>query len=211
LDPFDRPAEPIVNKYILFYKPFGVLSQFTREAGHRSLQDVARFPADVYPVGRLDRNSEGLLLLTNDNEVKHRLIEPSFRHPRTYLVQTENIPTPEALRKLREGVRLDGRTTKPAEVRLLDGEPDLPPRTQPIRFRKNIPTAWLEIILREGRNRQVRRMTAAVGFPTLRLVRTAIAFLTLEGLEPGQQRTLKREEIERLLDLLLIRNAKQIT
>ncbi len=193
-----------MNEYILFYKPFGVLSQFTPEAGHRSLQDFGPFPPDVYPVGRLDRDSEGLLLLTNNNEVKHRLINPSFQHPRTYLVQTENIPTPDAIRKLHEGVKLDGRRTKQAEVRLLHHEPNLPPRPEPIRVRKSIPTAWLEIVLREGRNRQVRRMTAAVGFPTLRLVRTAIAFLTLDGLEPGRLRRLRQEEIEELLALLAL-------
>jgi 23S rRNA pseudouridine2457 synthase len=202
----DLPAKSIVKAYILFYKPYGVLSQFTPEAGHRSLHDAGRFPAGVYPVGRLDWNSEGLLFLTNDNEVKRRLIDPSFQHPRTYLVQTENIPTPEAVRRLRNGVRLDGRTTKPAEVRLLHDEPHLHARPEPIRIRKNIPTAWLEMILHEGRNRQVRRMTAAVGFPTLRLIRTAIAFLTFDGLEPGQQRKLHREEVERLLGLLHIRS-----
>lgn len=194
-----------MKSYILFHKPYGVLSQFTQEAGHPSLRDVGRFPGDVYPVGRLDRNSEGLLLLTNDNEVKHRLIEPSFQHPRTYLVQIENIPTIEAMQRLREGVHLDGRRTKPAEVRLLRDKPDLQERSEPIRARKNIPTAWLEMILREGRNRQVRRMTAAVGCPTLRLIRTAIAFLTLDGLAQGQQRNLNQEEAERLRDLLGIR------
>lgn len=190
--------------YILFYKPYGVLSQFTHKAGHRSLLDFGPFPKEVYPVGRLDKDSEGLLLLTNDNNVKHRLIDPTFSHPRTYLVQVENIPTENALKKLCEGVHIDGRKTKPAEVRLLKFESELPLRTVPIRVRKNIPTTWLEIILHEGRNRQVRRMTAALGYPTLRIVRTAIAFLTLSNLQPGQYRNLEKEEIQRLYQLLLI-------
>lgn len=188
--------------YLLFYKPFGVLSQFTHEAGRASLKDYGPFPRNVYPVGRLDADSEGLLLLTNDNSIKHRLTEPAFDHPRTYLVQVERIPTEEALDRLRKGVVIEGKKTKSAEVTRLHREPDVPPRPVPIRFRKNVPTAWLEITLREGRNRQVRKMTAAVGHPTLRLIRTHIANLSIEGLEPGSFRALTPQEVAALRSYL---------
>lgn len=188
--------------YLLFYKPFGVLSQFTHEAGRKSLKDYGPFPRDVYPVGRLDTDSEGLLLLTNDNIVKHRLTEPTFNHPRTYLVQVERVPSAETLDRLRKGIVIEGKKTKPAEVTLFHHEPDVPPRPVPIRFRKNVPTAWLEMTLREGRNRQVRKMTAAVGHPTLRLIRTRIANLGIEGLKPGAFRALTPEEITKLLSYL---------
>lgn len=191
--------KPATLRYILFNKPYGVLSQFSSEHGHPSLKDYGPFPPDVYPVGRLDRDSEGLLLLTNDNALKHRLTDPKFDHPKTYLVQVERIPDTEALNKLRAGVVIDGMKTKPAVVRLLETEPALPPRTVPIRFRKNVPTAWIEITLREGRNRQVRKMTAAVGHPTLRLMRTKIGWLTIEGLDVGKNRTLTPEEVAPLL------------
>ncbi|MFN0156442.1 MAG: pseudouridine synthase [Bacteroidota bacterium] len=181
--------------YILFNKPYDVLSQFTREAGHVSLRDFGPFPRGVYPVGRLDADSEGLLLLTNDNHVKHRLSTPHFKHPRTYLVQVEGTATSEALDVLRSGLMVDGRMTLPADVRRLQGEPTLPPRVVPIRYRASIPTSWLEITLTEGRNRQVRRMTAAVGFPTLRLVRTGISTLVIGNLEPGRWRELTQKEV----------------
>jgi 23S rRNA pseudouridine2457 synthase len=184
--------------YILFYKPWGVLTQFTREAGHLSLADCGPFPPDVYAAGRLDADSEGLILLTNDNQLKPLLTEPRFNHPRTYLVQIERIPDERALQQLRYGVTIEGRKTKPAEVRLLEVEPKLPPRAVPIRFRKNVPTAWIEITLREGRNRQVRKMTASVGHPTLRLVRTKIGSLTLDGLEPGEWRNVTADEQRQL-------------
>lgn len=181
--------------YILFNKPYGVVSQFTAEGGKRSLREFGPFPRDVYAVGRLDEESEGLLLLTNDNAVKHRLTTPVYDHPRSYFVQVERIPDRRALERLREGVILGGKKTRPALVRLLSREPLLPPRTVPIRFRKNVPTAWLEITLREGRNRQVRRMTAAVGHPTLRLVRVRIGDLSTEGLVSGKSRVLSVQEI----------------
>ena len=184
-----RPS-PTTLSYILFNKPYGVLSQFTEEGGRTSLSSFGPFPPDVYPVGRLDAESEGLLLLTNDNALKHRLTDPKFGHPRTYLVQVERIPDEKAIRKLATGVMIGGRKTQPADVRLLDNEPSLPPRPVPIRFRKNVPTAWLEITLREGRNHQVRRMTAAAGYPTLRLVRVAIGEFTLGTLPPGGSRTI---------------------
>jgi 23S rRNA pseudouridine2457 synthase len=188
--------------YILFYKPYGVLSQFTPEAGHRSLKDFGPFPKGVYSVGRLDADSEGLLLLTDDNATKHCLTTPAFGHARTYLAQVEGIPTEAQLDRLREGIVLDGRKTLPVEVCLLEAEPSLPPRAIPIRFRKTVPTSWIEMSLMEGRNRQVRRMTAAVGHPTLRLVRTQIAFLTPGGLLPGDSRTLTATEVERLWEVI---------
>lgn len=187
------------DRFLLFYKPYDVLSQFTAEPGSsaQTLKDYIPVP-DVYPVGRLDRDSEGLLLLTNNGRVQHRLTDPRFEHPRTYWVQVERIPDAEALQTLRQGVVIQGYRTRPAKVNLLDGEPDLPPRDPPIRFRKNVPTAWLEMTLTEGKNRQVRRMTAAVGFPTLRLVRVAIGELQLVGLEPGQWRELTEAEVRRV-------------
>ena len=184
--------------YYLLYKPYDVLCQFTDSLGRKTLKDFGPFSKDVYSVGRLDIDSEGLLLLTNDNEVNHRLSEPEFEHPRTYLAQVERIPSPEALAQLERGVVIQGEKTKPVQVRLLDHEPQIPPRTPGIRFRKNIPTAWIELTLREGRNRQVRKMTAAVGHPTLRLVRTKIGDLMLGNLKPGEALQLTAEEGEKL-------------
>ena len=181
---------------ILFNKPYGVPSQFSDPAGEfgRTLRDYVPVP-DVYPVGRLDRDSEGLLLLTDDGLLQHKLTDPRFAHPKTYLVQVEGAPGEPALESLRRGVVIQGRRTLPAEVRLLPGEPELWPRTPPIRVRKSIPAAWLEIVLREGRNRQVRRMSAAVGLPTLRLVRWALGPLTVAGLAPGEWRELDAREL----------------
>jgi len=188
-------------RYILFNKPFGVVSQFSGEA--HTLKDFIKVK-DVYPVGRLDHDSEGLLLLTNDGELQHRLSDPSFGHPRTYWAQVEGVPEEKALHQLATGLTIQGHRTRPAKVRLLQQEPDLPPRNPPIRFRKNIPTAWIELVFTEGRNRQVRRMTAAVGHPTLRLVRVAISDLRLERLLLGQWRELTSEELRRLLDIKTI-------
>jgi 23S rRNA pseudouridine2457 synthase len=196
-------SQTLAKTYILFSKPFGVLSQFTNQAGYRSLREFGPFPLDVYPVGRLDADSEGLLLLTNDNRIKHRLLDPSFEHPRTYWVQIEGVPTEEALQRLRNGVDIENSRTKPAEAKILIPPPVVPPRLKPIRFRKNIPTAWIELTLREGRNRQVRKMTAAVGFPTLRLLRVAISFLKIDGLKPGEFRILTPDEINKLTDIVI--------
>jgi len=179
---------------ILFNKPFGVLSQFSSGGDHPTLNDFGPFPRSVYPAGRLDAGSEGLLLLTDDNALKHILTDPRYGHPRTYLVQVERAPREEALKLLRTGVVIEGRPTRPADVKLLPDEPPIGPRPIPIRIRKSIPTAWLEITLREGRNRQVRKMTAAVGHPTLRLIRIRIGSLSLEGLAPGEWRPLSRNE-----------------
>ncbi|MEH2347072.1 MAG: rRNA large subunit pseudouridine synthase E [Nostoc sp.] len=183
-------------RYIIFYKPYGVLSQFTKDAPtHITLKDYIDVP-DVYPVGRLDWDSEGLLLLTNDGQLQHRLAHPRFGHKRTYWVQVERIPDADAIQRLQTGLEIQDYRTQPAEVRLLPTEPQLPERTPPIRFRKNVPTAWLEMTLTEGKNRQVRRMTAAVGFPTLRLVRVSIAHLQLDDLQLGEWRDLTTSELQ---------------
>ena len=195
----------MVYRYILFNKPYNVLSQFTnnRNVNHRSSTLKEYISVDsVYPVGRLDQDSEGVLLLTNHGQLQHRLSEPKFAHPRTYWVQVERIPDTIALKQLQEGVTIKNYQTRPAKVKLLSNEPLLPSRYPPIRFRKTVPTAWLEITLTEGRNRQVRRMTAAVGFPTLRLVRIAIANLRLEELKPGEWRDLNSSEIQSLKNYL---------
>ncbi len=189
-------------RYFLFHKPFGVLCQFSRSEGKVTLSGFGPFPPDVYPAGRLDAESEGLVLLTNDGPLQHLLLNPRYGHPRTYLVQVERQPSPEAIRRLRSGVVIEGRRTLPAEVRLID-EPALAPRSVPVRFRKSVPTAWIEITLREGKNRQVRKMTAAVGHPTLRLVRSSIGPLTLAGLAGGESRELNADEVESLRRLLL--------
>lgn len=182
-------------RYILFNKPFGALCQFSGKG-----DTLRRYIAikDVYPVGRLDQDSEGLLLLTDDGELQRRLSDPKFGHPRTYWAQLEGVPNEQALHRLSTGVVVQGYRTRPALAHLVEHEPALPPRNPPIRYRKTVPTSWIEITLHEGRNRQVRRMTAAVGHPTLRLVRVAIGSLRLENLTPGEWRELTTEEIERL-------------
>lgn len=171
---------------LAFHKPYGVLSQFSDGDGHPGLASFG-FPKGVYPVGRLDRDSEGLLLLSDDGDLIHRLTDPRFGHPRTYWAQVERVPTEEALKALAAGPKLADGPTRPCKARRIP-DPELPPRDPPIRFRKNVPDCWLELTLTEGRNRQVRRMTAAVGHPTLRLVRWAVGDLTLQGLAPGKWR-----------------------
>ena len=188
---FTPPSE---LKYVALYKPFGVLSQFTGDAGQRTLAEID-MPKGVYAAGRLDQDSEGLLLLSNDGPFIDRLIHPRNGHSRCYLVQVERIPDEQALVRLRAGVTIKGYHTKSCEVELLSSGPVLPPRVPPIRERKNIPTAWLRMTLTEGKNRQVRRMTAAVGFPTLRLVRESIGKLELGDLLPGEWREVSSKEI----------------
>lgn len=187
--------------YFIFNKPYRVLCQFSPVEGKSTLSDYLSLPKDVYPVGRLDYDSEGLLLLTNDGLLHHKLIDPRFEHSRTYYVQVEGIPDEKALKKLSEGVIIENKKTKKSNVRLLKEVPELWERIPPIRFRKSIPTSWLEIELFEGRNRQIRKMTAAVGYPTLRLVRIKIEFLEVFGLKPGEFRELTNEEISKLKKL----------
>jgi 23S rRNA pseudouridine2457 synthase len=171
-------------RLIRFNKPYGVLSQFTPEGRWRGLKDYIDLPS-VYVAGRLDADSEGLLLLTSDGQLQARIADPRFKMAKTYWAQVEGVPTEAALAALRSGVTLNDGPTRPAGARLLVEPPALWERDPPIRVRQAIPTAWIELVLKEGRNRQVRRMTAAVGFPTLRLVRAAIGPYTLEGLAPG--------------------------
>lgn len=189
-------------RYFLFYKPYGVLSQFVDRSPNPRVT-LKQFIAeeDVYPVGRLDYDSEGLMLLTNDGALQHRLTDPRFHHPRTYWVQVEGSPTNDELDPLRRGVVIQAVKTRPARVTLIPAEPDLPQRVPPIRIRKSIPTAWIEVTITEGRYHQVRRMTAAAGFPTLRLVRSAIGSLTLTGLAPGDWRELSPSELRSLKEL----------
>ncbi len=182
-------------RYILFNKPYGVLSQFT--ADHPGQRTLAEFgiPEDVYPAGRLDKDSEGLLLLTNDGSLIKKMLDPKEGHQRTYLVQVEGQLNEEALDKLREGVDISGYKTLPAHAEFLRRPPAVAEREPPIRARKQIPTSWLELTLVEGKNRQVRHMTAAVGFPTLRLIRISLGDLKIKGLEAGTWKKIPREKL----------------
>lgn len=184
--------------YIALNKPYGVICQFSPAGNHRTLSEFG-FPKGVYSVGRLDADSEGLLLLTNDNRFKTRLTDPRYGHPRVYAVQVERIPDASALDRLRRGVVIGGYRTLPANVHRMESEPDIAPRDPPIRFRKNVPTCWIQVTLREGKNRQIRRMTAAVGYPTLRLIRLEIAGVGLNDLVPGKWRFLEGHEWQPIL------------
>ncbi|HET9473071.1 MAG TPA: pseudouridine synthase [Steroidobacteraceae bacterium] len=172
---------------IAFNKPFGVICKFSPEPGKRTLADYIHVP-NVYPAGRLDTDSEGLLLLTDDGALQARISSPKFKLAKLYWAQVEGVPTEDALARLRQGVNLGDFTTQPAEARLIDDPADLWPRDPPIRYRAKIPTSWLELTVREGKNRQVRRMTAKVGFPTLRLVRAAIGQIGVQGIALGRWR-----------------------
>ncbi len=183
--------QPLSEKIvILFNKPFNVLTQFTDASKRQTLADFVSYK-NVYPAGRLDRDSEGLLVLTNDGKLQHQISDPRHKIEKTYWVQVEGVPDQKALTQLQKGLHLKDGLTAPAKARIID-EPSIWPRTPPIRKRANIPTTWLELIIREGRNRQVRRMTAATGHPTLRLIRYAIGSWTIEGLQPGEWKKTKK-------------------
>ncbi len=183
------PVTPENQKIVLFNKPFDVLCQFTDDQKRKTLADFIDVK-DVYAAGRLDKDSEGLLLLTNDGKLQHKIASPKFKAPKTYWVQVEGIPSKESIIQLQNGVELKDGMTRKAKVRIIDA-PDVWPRTPPIRERASIPTTWLEIIITEGKNRQVRRMTAHIGHPTLRLIRYAIGEWTLGQLANGEYKILK--------------------
>ena len=190
-----------------------MLSQFSAEGEHATLANLNYlFPKDVYPVGRLDSDSEGLLILTNDSRLNNMLLNPSFAHERSYLVQVDGTFTIEAKEQLKKGttININGKmyNTLPAKVEILNEEPEVCDRNPPVRFRKNIPTSWIRISLIEGKNRQVRRMTASVGFPTLRLIRVSICKLKLEGMQAGEVRSIAQNDLFKLLHLEIPRNNK---
>lgn len=193
-----------MKSYYAVYKPYGVLSQFSAEGKRDTLASLGSFPRDVYPVGRLDADSEGLLILTNDKSLNSRLLEPSRRHQRVYFVQVDGEITPDGIENLKSGptLRIKGKVykSKPCNAKKI-APPNLPERNPPVRFRKNIPTSWVEMRLTEGKNRQVRKMTAAVGFPTLRLVRWSIEDLSIEDFSVGEVKSYSYKEIKKLLKL----------
>jgi 23S rRNA pseudouridine2457 synthase len=190
-------ANTVVHRTLILCKPYRVLSSFTDPEGRLTAGDFVDVP-DVYAAGRLDYDSEGLLLLTSDGKLAHRITHPRYKLEKVYLVQVEGRPAAGALAQLRRGVVVQGKKTKPARVELLTTEPELFPRVPPIRYRATVPTSWLRIVLREGRKRQVRRMTAAVDHPTLRLIRVAIGPIDLGSLTPGQWRDLSPTELKQL-------------
>ncbi len=182
-------------RYILFHKPYNVLSQFTPEHGARTLAEF-QLPKDIYPAGRLDKDSEGLLLLTNDGPLIERLLNPKSLKKKTYWALVERVPTEEELERLRAGVKIEDYTTLPCEVRILDPQPELPPRDPPVRVRKTVQDIWIELKIVEGKNRQVRKMTAAIGHPTLRLIRMAIGEMTLGDLKPGDWKEITLNDVK---------------
>lgn len=192
-----------MNYYYQLYKPYQVLSQFSPEDGKQTLADFFDVPKDVYPVGRLDFDSEGLLLLTNDKQLNHRLLHPKFLHQRSYWVQVDGAINEKAINDLSNGVdiNLDGKIyhTKKAIAKKFEIDPTVPDRNPPIRFRKEIPAPWIELVLTEGKNRQVRKMTAKVGFPTLRLIRNSIEGIRLGNMQPGEMIALTEQEIHQKL------------
>jgi 23S rRNA pseudouridine2457 synthase len=192
-------------QYFIIYKPFNVLSQFTSQEGKQTLKGFFDVPNDVYPVGRLDFDSEGLLILTNDKQLNHLLLNPLFAHEREYWVQVEGEIDQRLINDLQEGVTItvDGKwyKTKPCNAKKFLQLPQVAERNPPIRFRKNIPTSWIQLILNEGKNRQVRKMTAKVGHPTLRLIRNRIEKLSLDGLQPGEMQMMEKKPLYDLLQI----------
>ncbi len=190
-------------RYFIIHKPFNVLSQFSAVEGKKTLKDFFDVPSNVYPVGRLDYDSEGLLILTNDTSLNKKLLHPTHAHERTYWVQVDGTIDDKALDQLSQGVTInvDGKNyvTKPGKALRFDAEPKVAERNPPVRFRKSIPTSWLQLTVTEGKNRQVRKMTAAVGFPTLRLIRFSIEKLTIESLLPGEMSELSATAITKAL------------
>lgn len=188
-----------MHHYFIIYKPYLVQSQFSPVDGKKTLADFFDVPKDVYPVGRLDHDSEGLLILTNDKQLNHRLLHPSFQHEREYWVQVDGAITGVAIQQLQNGVTIsiDGKKhqTLPCKVSVFENEPSVPVRNPPIRFRKEIPAPWIRMVLKEGKNRQVRRMTAQVGFPTVRLIRYRIENITIDGLQPGYLVSMTRKQL----------------
>lgn len=187
-----------MSRIVLFNKPYGVLCQFTRDGDRPCLADFIDVP-HVYPAGRLDADSEGLLALTDDGALQQRIADPAHKQPKTYWVQVEGVPTEAALSALRTGVDLGDFVTQPCGAHVIAEPPELWPRNPPIRYRQSIPTTWLEVILREGKNRQVRRMTARIGYPTLRLIRAAIGPWRVDGLLPGTWRAMEVDAPRRAL------------
>ena len=184
-----------MHKYIIFHKPYGVLSQFTAEDGVPTLAEF-NLPKGVYPAGRLDKDSEGLLLLTDDGALIEQLLNPVNEKTKTYWVLVERIPSEEALLKMQNGLLIENYHTKPCIAKILDPQPEVDPREPPVRFRKNVQDIWIEVVLTEGKNRQVRKMTAAIGHPTLRLIRKKMANLSLDGLALGHWKEITREDIQ---------------
>jgi 23S rRNA pseudouridine2457 synthase len=188
-----------MHRYFIIYKPFNVLSQFSSDSGKQTLKNYFDVPSNVYAVGRLDEDSEGLLILTDDAQLNHRLLHPLYKHARVYWAQVEGLITPAALNNLAKGVSItvNGKQhiTLPATATAFNVTPAVFERVPPVRFRRNIPTSWLQLTLTEGKNRQVRKMTAAVGYPTLRLIRYSIEKLTIDGLAPGEMKALSKNEL----------------
>ena len=198
-----------MSQIYLFNKPYGVLTQFTDSNDRPVLADYIDVPA-IYPAGRLDKDSEGLLPLTDDGKLQQAISDPAFKLAKTYQVQVEGIPDDEALEKLRAGVELKDGMTRPARVARLEGEPaGLWQRNPPVRYRASIPDCWIEITIKEGKNRQIRRMTAAVGYPTLRLIRKAIGDFRLDYLMPGELKQVPAEVVEKFISTMPRRNRKR--
>jgi len=190
-------------RYFIVYKPYRTLSQFSALPGKKTLADFFAVPKDVYPVGRLDEDSEGLLILTNDAKLNHRLLDPLFEHEREYWVQVEGSITEQAVMQMQQGLQLNIKTkaarTKPCVIHIFDNAPQVEERTPPVRYRASVPTSWIKIILKEGKNRQVRKMTAQVGFPTLRLIRYRIEGIELKNMQPGNMIELSSKSIYKKL------------